>query len=133
MSKDEDYKKLIHTTRWLRLRRTVLTAQPLCEQCKKDGLLTPATEVHHRVPVETALDFAAKARLMYDIGNLMALCRRCHRAIHATMWHARADELQQRRDTQRVDAIAKLYGDEPGPAGGAEDPGGCFLDGGSCR
>lgn len=120
MSKDNDYKKLIHTTRWLRLRRAVLTAHPVCEHCEEEGLLTPATEVHHRVPVETALDFAAKARLMYDPGNLMALCRRCHRDLHAAMWRVRADELQQRRDTQRVDAIAKLYGDVP------EDPGGVF-------
>ena len=52
MAKDADYRRLIHTARWLRLRRDTLTAHPLCERCQVDGYVTPATEVHHVRPVE---------------------------------------------------------------------------------
>ena len=59
MAKDKDYVQLIHTERWLRLRRDKLTASPLCERCQQAGLLTPATEVHHVTPVEDGLTYTA--------------------------------------------------------------------------
>mgnify|MGYP002524169428 FL=1 len=55
MAKDETYKRLINTSRWQSLRRAVLTAHPVCERCEAEGLVTPACEVHHRVPVESAV------------------------------------------------------------------------------
>ena len=41
MAKDKEYIKLIHTSRWLRLRRDVLSAHPLCQACEAEGLLNP--------------------------------------------------------------------------------------------
>jgi hypothetical protein len=35
------------TTRWRTLRRTHITAQPLCEQCLRDEIVTPAVAVCH--------------------------------------------------------------------------------------
>ena len=64
MAKDKEYNKLIHTTRWLKLRRDVLTAHPLCQRCKDNGLLTPATEVHHIRPVEEAFTHAERVQRM---------------------------------------------------------------------
>ena len=46
MAKDEDYKRMIHTVRWLRLRKGVLTRHPVCEMCEKEGILSPAEKVH---------------------------------------------------------------------------------------
>ena len=66
MAKDKDYIKLIHTPRWLRLRRDTLTAHPLCERCQAEGYITPAIEVHHRKPVEDGINYTEKYRLMYD-------------------------------------------------------------------
>lgn len=54
MAKDKDYIRMIHTARWLRLRRDKLTVQPLCERCEEEGRLAPATEVHHVLPVASA-------------------------------------------------------------------------------
>ena len=70
MAKDKDYKKLIHTTRWLRLRRDKLSDFPLCERCEEEGRVTAATEVHHIIPVENGLTRQEKERLMYDYTNL---------------------------------------------------------------
>ena len=82
MAKDKDYQQLIHTERWLRLRKDKLTASPLCERCQQQGIVTPATEVHHVTPVEDGLTLAAKRRLMYDPHNLRALCAECHERNH---------------------------------------------------
>ena len=85
MAKDKDYIKLIHTSRWLQLRRATITLHPICEQCREDGYITPSTEVHHIVPVESAVTYREKERLMYDPTNLRSLCHRCHVEIHTHM------------------------------------------------
>lgn len=95
MAKDKEYIKLIHAGRWLKLRRSKLTACPLCERCEQNGLVRPATEVHHIFPVEDALSSAEKARLMYDPHNLMALCHSCHVEIHKQM--GRSGKVQAKR------------------------------------
>ena len=56
--------------RWEKIRDLYLSKYPLCVECEKAGRLTPATEVHHIVPVtEGGGD---------DEGNLMAVCKPCH-------------------------------------------------------
>lgn len=112
MSNDPDYRRLINSVRWLRLRRDVLTATPLCERCTREGFVTAATEVHHRRPVETGLNFNEKRRLMYDPSNLMALCHGCHVAIHTEMGRSGRDVSRRRTAAQVASIIADLFGDD---------------------
>lgn len=58
--------------RWPPLRKKVLDANPLCVHCLKDGRTTLATDVDHILKIEDA------PGLSFDIGNLQALCRKCH-------------------------------------------------------
>jgi len=56
--------------RWRAFREVYLAKHPLCLECQNAGRLTPATEIHHIIPVE-------------DDGtdredNLMPLCKSCH-------------------------------------------------------
>ena len=98
MAKDAVYRRLIHSPRWLRLRRQVLTEYPLCRRCAEEGYVTAATEVHHVVPVEDGVTAWEKERLMYDPGNLRALCHGCHVAVHTEMGRCgRAVEARRRR------------------------------------
>lgn len=85
MPKDREYRRMIHTGRWLRLRREVLTRHPLCARCEAEGYVTAATEVHHRVPVESAVNPGERERLMYDPKNLVPLCHRCHVKTHTEL------------------------------------------------
>ncbi len=85
MAKDKDYVRLIHTTKWTRLRRLRLSDHPLCERCEEEGRVTAATEVHHVIPVESGLTRQEKERLMYDYFNLKALCHECHVKAHTDM------------------------------------------------
>ena len=62
---------------WKRIRDRHIQAQPLCENCLKQGLHTPAEEVHHRVPLA---DGGTHAR-----DNLVSLCRSCHMKIHGEL------------------------------------------------
>lgn len=111
MAKDKDYIKLIHTSRWLRLRRDILTAHPLCERCQAEGYVEAATEVHHRTPVEYGVTYAEKSRLMFDPQNLCALCHKCHVKTHTEMGRS-GKEATRRRNAEQVEAIiVKFFND----------------------
>ncbi len=85
MAKGKDYIRMIHTRRWLRLRRDKLSDCPLCERCEEEGRHALAVEVHHVRPVEDGLTMQDKERLMYDYHNLRALCHDCHVKTHTEM------------------------------------------------
>ena len=58
---------------WKKLRARFLLRHPLCEQCRSEGRLTPAHEVHHILPLANGGT--------NDNSNLMALCKSCHSKI----------------------------------------------------
>lgn len=69
---------------WKRIRDRYIKAHPLCEECEKQGLIVPAEEVHHILPL-------SKGGSSYQ-DNLMALCKTCHSRITAESgdrWHDR--------------------------------------------
>jgi 5-methylcytosine-specific restriction protein A len=64
---------------WRRVRKIALQRdRHLCQDCLAQKRLTPATEVHHEVPI----DVDPSRRL--DLTNLRSLCKPCHSAITAT-------------------------------------------------
>ena len=60
---------------WKKIRAAFLAAKPLCEMCRRDGRLTPATLVHHIRPLKESHDNSPE--------NLMPLCSSCHSKLHA--------------------------------------------------
>ena len=60
-----------YDTRWEKVRRMHLAAEPLCRMCSQAGRVTPAVLVDHIQPIN---DGGA----VLDDGNLQSLCRRCH-------------------------------------------------------
>ena len=110
MAKDKEYQQLIHTTKWLQLRRAVLTAHPLCEICRQHDEITPATEVHHIRPVEEAFGHAERRRRMYDPKNLMAVCHDCHVRIHTEMGRCGRAANVKRTKEQVAEINKKFFG-----------------------
>lgn len=60
---------------WDKLSRRYRKAHPLCQECERNGFITPATEVHHIVKV------ADDPSRLLDVTNLMSVCRACHEKI----------------------------------------------------
>lgn len=58
-------------SRWRKLRRTILQAEPLCRMCMAKGRVTAATEVDH-------IKALHQGGLEFDAGNLQPLCSPCH-------------------------------------------------------
>ena len=57
---------------WRNVRKAKLDQDPLCEDCLKNEISTPAKEVHHIRKIIHAPE------LRLEIDNLMSLCERCH-------------------------------------------------------
>ena len=108
MKHNRQYKQLINTARWLRLRHEVITAQPLCVRCREEGRITLAQEVHHIVPVETAVTKERMEALMYDPNNLMPLCRQCHFKLHQTLGKGTKKEHKQ-REAARLEEFRRRF------------------------
>lgn len=65
------------TAAWRRMRAWVLARDCYeCQACKRRGLVTKATDVHHIQHLSQRPDLAL------DPDNLIALCKSCHNAEH---------------------------------------------------
>lgn len=62
-----------HTARWTRLSRAYRNAHPLCEECLRKGIYTPAEVVDHirPAPLCSEEDF-------WDENNWQSLCEACN-------------------------------------------------------
>jgi 5-methylcytosine-specific restriction protein A len=64
--------KFYWSKEWRALRSLKIQDNPLCEECERNGKLTPGHAVDHIIPVIDRPDLA----LDYD--NLQTLCTSCH-------------------------------------------------------
>jgi 5-methylcytosine-specific restriction protein A len=66
------YRWLYRTPRWAAAREAQLCREPLCEECSKAGLTTPATVVNHRIPHK------GDETLFWDPSNHQSVCKPHH-------------------------------------------------------
>ena len=59
------------TNRWKKASKAFRDAHPICELCRRRGIITLAEVVDHIIPVEVCSDF-------WDQNNWQSLCRRCN-------------------------------------------------------
>ena len=52
----------------------------LCERCRKNGLIVPAEEVHHKIHLTP--ENINRPEVALNWANLVALCKDCHRKEH---------------------------------------------------
>ncbi|WP_251638918.1 HNH endonuclease [Sporosarcina sp. NCCP-2716] len=65
------------SSRWLKKRDRALRRDHYeCQECKRYGKATPATTVHHILPVQDYPQY----RLL--LANLLSLCSTCHNQMH---------------------------------------------------
>jgi 5-methylcytosine-specific restriction protein A len=84
-------------TAWRKERDNYLREHPLCEKCLEKGKITPAQDIHHKKsPFKNG---EINWNLLYDVNNLMALCKECHGNIHAAQQgHISAEEVLKQLD-----------------------------------
>ena len=101
MSRDPKYQRLLNSKRWKLLRQEYLRAHPLCERCKREGLVRSAIDVHHVIPVESAHTIQEMEALCFNEvagQRLEALCIPCHIKAHAEQRSHSKQAHKQRED-----------------------------------
>lgn len=58
---------------WRALRAKFIAANPLCVECRKKGIITPAQVADHIIPINMGGPALSES-------NLQALCHKCHNA-----------------------------------------------------
>jgi 5-methylcytosine-specific restriction protein A len=99
----KDKQDIYNSREWQELRIAKLRANPLCEECMKQGIATSARCVHHIVPIETARTKDEMKRLALDCGlnGLMSLCFACHARIHKELGSNTAKIVRQRAEARQ--------------------------------
>ena len=100
----KDKTEIYNSREWKELRIAKLRSTlGLCEECKKQGIVTPARCVHHIVPIETARTKAEMRWLALDCGlqGLKALCYACHARIHRELGSNTAKIVKQRAEARQ--------------------------------
>lgn len=82
---NKDYKSLINTTKWRKIRENKLSMNPLCELCEEEEKTILATEIHHVNPIQNGINYADMEDRAYDMNNLQSLCHEHHKNIHIGM------------------------------------------------
>lgn len=72
--------KAYQSKEWRALRDTYIRMHPLCEECMKKNMVTPAQDVHHIKSPFTKGNI--NYTLLLDMNNLMSVCKTCHAEIH---------------------------------------------------
>lgn len=111
MSKDYNYKQMIQSVRWQRLRKEKIKMNPLCQDCLEAGIYTPAQEVHHITPCETARSVRQMEELMFSLGNLRSLCHECHVLTHRRLASHSKDAQRRNTDERNKRFMDKFFGD----------------------
>lgn len=91
----------MNSKRWREVRTAQLQAMPYCEECQKEGYVTPAQCVHHRIEIESAKTERQAYELAYAASNLVSLCFDCHSAIH-TRRKSHTKAMHKQRQQERL-------------------------------
>ena len=98
MSRSKDYQRLLNSRRWWEVKRMVWQrANGLCEECLKQGIVTPGVDCHHIRPVESAHSPQEMEALCFNTDNIRLLCVPCHIRIHQEMRSHTKDKVAENK------------------------------------
>lgn len=111
MSRDKRYQRLLNDKRWwgdggvkVQVWRR---AGGLCEECIKQGIVTPGVDCHHIVPVETGRTIQEMERLAYDVNNCQLLCIPHHIEAHVALRSHTHQNVMERKQQKRIDFMRR--------------------------
>lgn len=93
----KDKQKLYNDTLYRKERDWYIQTHCLCEECLKDGLITPAKDLHHIMsPHEIGISKEEAYRRLRDPKNFIALCQVCHLIQHGLASKEMLEEREKR-------------------------------------
>lgn len=91
------YIRIMNSARWRKLRDQKRAANPLCEECLKEGVYTPTQCIHHLNEIEGGKDERECIERAFTWNNLQSLCFAHHKMAH-TGSHKKEAHKQRQAD-----------------------------------
>lgn len=91
--KDKRRKDINVDSRWRKIRAQARERDLCCKLCWSQGTYSPIEEVHHIVPREVCDEDQ-----VFDVRNVISLCRSCHHEVHREGWQKYVDTLKEMID-----------------------------------
>lgn len=66
----------LYDYKWRKIRERYIAEHPICDKCRMDGRIIPATDIHHIKPLREGGT--------HEDSNLQALCHACHSRLTMT-------------------------------------------------
>lgn len=82
-------REIYSSHQWRKLSEAIRQKEPLCRQCKKEGIRTAAKVVDHITPIN-------QGGAAYDESNLQPLCSTCHQRKSGSERHSQPDSFYSR-------------------------------------
>ena len=110
----KDKAAIYNSREWKELRVRKLRTNPLCERCQQlYGVVRAASQVHHIIPIETAVSMDEMRRLAFcGLDGLQSLCPQCHSEVHREQKsHTKAaiKEREAQRQARWHDRMNQLF------------------------
>lgn len=82
---DNQSSKYYNSKGWANLRNAYIVNHPLCEECLKEDIITPAQHVHHKIEFLRGSSDGERWNLLLDPENLESVCVNCHHKLHKNL------------------------------------------------
>lgn len=101
---DNNCDKYYGSMAWRRFRATYYSEHPLCQCCLEHHRIEPTADLHHVRPFLHGKTEEERWDLFLKESNIVALCERCHMAIHAKMKEYHLDYCDSLTDKEYKEA-----------------------------
>lgn len=100
-TKKQDRAKYYGNQQWRNLRLIYKQSHPLCEECLKNDIIVPASDIHHKLsPFDPNIGEMERWKRLLDYDNLTALCKDCHGKLHANEQKVKRNNKKEKQDTK---------------------------------
>lgn len=82
---DNNCDKYYGSMAWRRFRTVYKSEHPVCEICLQHHRIEPTIDLHHRKPFLNGATEEERWDLFLKESNVIALCEKCHAAVHNKM------------------------------------------------
>lgn len=94
--RDRERSKYYNNSQYRKSRDWFMQTHPLCTECLKDNVVSPAEHCHHVLsPFDPNLPEEERWRRLMDENNFQALCRFHHQVAHGTARQSDVDEYNE--------------------------------------
>ena len=102
IQQQKDKNEIYQSREWRELSILKKRANPLCELCLAEGIVTAVKDVHHIHPIEESSTKEEMRKWAFMWSNLLSVCKYHHAKIHREAGANKKENVQERRELRQA-------------------------------